>query len=135
MASNLTYAVALKNARLNQAASQLGTSCLLNIYSGTQPATPDAALSGNTLLAQLACSATFAPSASGGVLTANAITSDASANNTGTATWASLVKSDGTTRIIDMSAGTSGTDMILSSVSIVAGNIVTCSSLTITSGD
>ena len=67
MASNLKYAATLKNAKLNQITSQIGTSGLLSIYSGTQPTNPDTALSGNTLLAQLALSATFAPGASSGV--------------------------------------------------------------------
>ena len=134
MASNLKYAVALKNARLNQITSQLGTSALLSIYSGTQPTNPDTALSGNTLLAQLVCSSTFAAGASGGVLTANAIATETSANNTGTATWGSLTTS-GATRIVDFSAGTSGTDLILNTTSIVAGASVAVSSLTITSGN
>lgn len=134
MASNLKYAVLLKNARLNDITTQIGSSGLLRIYSGTQPTNPDTALSGNTKLAELPLSTTFAPAASGGVLTANAITTEAAADNTGTATWATLVTSGGT-RIVDMSAGTSGTDMILNTTSIVAGAAVSCSSLTITAGN
>lgn len=133
VASNLKYAVALKNARLNLINTQIGSSGLLSIYSGTQPTNPDTALSGNTLLASLALSATFAPSASGGVLTANAITS-ATASATATATWATLTTSGGT-RIVDMSVGTSGADLNLSTTSIVSGATVAVSSLTITSGD
>lgn len=134
MASNLKYAVLLKNARLNQIASQIGASGFLRIYSGTQPANPDTALSGNTMLANMPCSATFAPNASGGVLTANTISTETAADNSGTATWASLVTAGGT-RIVDMSAGVSGTDLILNTAAISAGAAVSCSSLTITSGD
>lgn len=86
------------------------------------------------MLANLPCSATFAPNASGGVLTANAISTETAADNTGTATWASLVTSGGT-RMVDMSAGTSATDLILNTTSIVAGAAVSCSSLTITSAN
>jgi hypothetical protein len=58
----------------------------VRIYSGTRPATGGTA---TTQLAELPCNATFAPAASGGVLTMNAITSDASADATGTATHGS----------------------------------------------
>lgn len=134
MASNLKYAVTMKNARLDQITTAISTSGLLSIYSGTQPTNPDTALSGNTLLAQLPCSATFAAGSSGGVLTANAITTESSANATGTATWGTLTTSGGT-RKVDFSVGTSGADLNLNTTSIVAGASVACSSLTITSGN
>lgn len=134
MASNLKYAVATKNAKLNQISSQIGASGLLSIYSGTQPTNPDTGLSGNTLLAQLACSVTFAPNAAGGVLTANPITTETSANATGTAAWGSLTTSGGT-RIVDFSVGTSGADLNINTTSIVAGAQVAVSALTITSAN
>ena len=133
MASNTKYAVALKNAKLNQITSQVGTSGNLIIYSGTQPTNPDTALSGNTVLATLPLSSTFAPAASGGVLTANAITA-ANASATGTATFASLLTSGGT-RIVDMSVGTSGADCNLGTTSITSGLTVSVTSLTITSAN
>ena len=134
MASNLKYAVALKDARLDAITTQISTSGLLRIYSGTQPTNPDTALSGNTKLAELALSSTFAAGSSSGVLTANTITSETSADNTGTATFFSLTTSGGT-RIVDGSVGTSGADMTLNTTSIVAGAAVSCSSLTITAGN
>lgn len=134
MASNLKYAVLLKNARLNQITSQIATSGFLRIYNGTQPTNPDTALSGNTMLANLPLSSTFAAGASGGVLTASTITTESSADNTGTATFGSLVTSAGT-RIVDFSVGTSGADLNLNTTSIVAGASVAVSSLTITSGN
>lgn len=135
MASNIKYAVLTKNAKLNQISSQIGTSGFLKGYSGTQPANADTALSGNTLLFNLPLSATAFAAASGGVLTANAISTESSADNTGTCTWASLVKSDNTTRICDMSAGTSGADLTLNSASITAGAQISCSGFTITSAN
>ena len=134
MASNLKYSVLLKNARLNQITSQISTSGFLLLYTGTQPTNPDTGLSGNTLLATLALSSTFAAGASSGVLTASTITS-ATAGNTGTATWGSLVQSNGTTRVVDFSVGTSGADLNLNTTSIVSGASVAVSSLTITSGN
>ena len=69
MASNLKMATTTRNKMLDGITTAAGASALLNIYSGTQPADGDTALSGNTLLAQLTCNATFAPSASSGTLT------------------------------------------------------------------
>jgi len=105
---------------------------IIRIYDGTRPADANTALSGNNVLAELTMNATAFPAASGGVLTANAITSDASANATGTATFARIFESDGTTAIADISVGTSGTEMIINTVSIVAAAVVSCSAFTIT---
>jgi hypothetical protein len=134
MVNNLKYSTALKNARLDQIASKIGASGLLRIYDGAQPANPDTAVTSQTKLTELTCDGTaFAGSASGGVLTANAIGS-ASALATGTASWFRLCKSDGTA-VIDGTVGTSGTDLIIDNTSIAAGQSVSCSSLTITSGN
>ena len=134
MASNLKYKGTLKNTRLDAITSAIGSNGLLRIYSGTQPTDPDTALAGNTLLAQLALSATFAGSATGGVLTASSIAADTSADNTGTASWGTLCTSGGT-RIVDFSVGTSGADLNLNTRSIVAGAQVAVNSLTISSAN
>lgn len=65
----------------------------------------------------------------------NAITADASADATGTATWARLLKSDGTTIVLDMDVGTSGSDINFNSVSFVTGGNVAVTSWTITDGN
>lgn len=104
----------------------------IRIYSGTRPTDADTALSGNTLLAELTFGATAFPSSSAGVLTANAITSDSSADATGTASFCRVFKSDGTTALCDLSVGTSATEVVLNTVSIVAAAVVSCSSFTIT---
>jgi hypothetical protein len=134
VASNLKYAVTTKNARLDAITTALGSSGLLRLYSGAQPANPDTALSGNTLLAELALSATAAPGASSGVLTLSAIAADSSADATGTATWGTLTTSGGT-RKADFSVGTSGADLNLNTTSIVSGAQVSVSSFTITAGN
>ncbi|MFA8457918.1 hypothetical protein ACEPUR_09115 [Burkholderia pseudomallei] len=117
---------------LDAITTQAGASALLSIYSGTRPAT-GGALSGNTLLAQLTCNATFAPASSGGVLTLNSIAS-ATAAATGTAVWARLTTSGGTF-IADFSVGTSGTEIIIGTTSITSGATVSVSSATITAGN
>ncbi len=122
----------LRNARLDAITTFVGASGKLRIYSGTRPATGGAI---TTLLAELTLNATFAPAASSGVLTLNAITQDSSADATGTATWARIFKSDGTTICLDCSVGTSAADIILNTVSLVSGAAVAVSSATITEGN
>jgi hypothetical protein len=116
---------------LDDITSTVGASGLLRIYDGTRPATGGAA---TTLLAELTCNATFAPAASGGVLTLNAITQDSSANATGTATWFRITTSGGTA-VIDGSVGTSGSDLNLTTTAIVSGQPVSVSSFVITEGN
>jgi hypothetical protein len=82
------------------------------------------------LLAELALSATAFGAAVNGVITANTITADYSANATGTAAWFRAVKADGTTAVIDGSVGTSAANLILNSLSIVAGAPVSVSAWT-----
>lgn len=101
----------------------------LRVYSGTRPTNADTALSGNTLLAELTMNATSFTEAAG-VLTANAITSDASADANGTASFVRLFQSDGTTVVGDFSVGTSGAECIINTVSIVIAAVVSCSSFT-----
>jgi hypothetical protein len=104
----------------------------LRIYSGTAPADANAALSGNTLLADLPFGATAFAAAANGVATANAITTDSSADATGTATFFRALESDLTTVVFQGTVGTSGAELNLSSVSVIAGGPVSVSSLTYT---
>lgn len=119
----------LRNLRLDQITTRAGASAKLRIYDGTRPATGGTA---TTLLAELTCNATFAPAASGGVLTLNAITADSAADATGTATWARIVQSDGSTHVLDCAVGTSGSDLNLNAVALVAGAQVSVTSFSIT---
>jgi hypothetical protein len=58
--------------------------------------------------------------------------SDASANNDGTAAAAQIKNGDGTAVITGLTVGTSGTDIVLDSVSITTGQTVTLTTGTIT---
>lgn len=127
----LAYATTTRNNRLDQITSAVGASGLLRIYDGARPATGGAA---TTLLAELTCGATFAAGAAAGVLTLNAITQDASANATGTATWFRITTSGGTA-VVDGSVSTSGSDLNLTTTSIVSTQPVSVSSFTITEGN
>lgn len=127
--------VTTRNAMLDAITSRAGASALLRIYDGSRPSTGGTA---TTLLAQLTCNATFAPGASGGVLTLNSIASATSAAATGTGTWFRIVQSNGTTHVLDGSVSTiaAGTgDMQLDSTSIVLGGTVAISSATFTAGN
>lgn len=103
----------------------------LRIYDGTRPATGGTA---TTLLAELTFTDPSASNASGGVLTFSAITADASANATGTATWCRMVDSTGAF-VLDGSVGTSAADYILNTTSITTGVNVSCTSAVITEGN
>lgn len=129
MASNLKLKTTTRNSMLDQLNTAIGAGGFLRIYDGTQPTDADTALGAQVQLAQLALSASPFASASGGSVSANAITDDASADATGTATWGSFVTSAGV-RILDFSVGTASADLIFPSVSFVATEVISVSSFT-----
>src|SRR5574338_608241 len=124
----LGYAAALRNSRLQAIVDLAGANAKVRIYSGSRPATGGTA---TTQLAELTCGATLG-TISTGVLTFGAITQDTSADASGTASWFRVVKSDGTTHVMDGSCGTSGSDMNMVTTSVTAGQPVSISSWTIT---
>jgi len=125
----------LSNTGANAAADATCTllnSGKLRIYSLTQPTDADTAIVSQVLLAELTFGNPAFGAAVAGVATANAITGDTSADNTGTATWFRALKSDGSTVIFDGSVGTSGANLNLNSVAISSGAAVSVTSLTYT---
>lgn len=129
MAMALTTTI--RNNRLDQIKNAIDAGAgagLLRIYDGVRPASGGAA---TTLLAELTLSDPCAAAAAAGVLTFSAITADAAANATGTATWARIVDSAGNW-CVDMSVSTSGSDLNLNSTSISLGQNVAVTSATIT---
>ena len=122
-------AATLRDARMDAITTHAGNAALLRIYDGSRPSTGGAA---TTLLAELTCGTPFAAAAVNGVLTLGSITQDASANATGTATWFRIVKADGTTHVMDGNVGTSGSDLNLTTTSIVATQPVSVTSFVIT---
>lgn len=132
LAPSITTAAQNAAADAVTALVNVGGTGSLRLYSGTAPADANTALSGNTLLANLAMSATAFGSASSGVATANTITADSSADNTGTATFFRVLAGNGTTVVIQGSVGTSSADLVLVTTSIVATQPVSVSSLTYT---
>jgi hypothetical protein len=130
----MKIADATADAMLASIATSLNSG-FVRIYSGTEPTTANAALSGNTLLAQLTFGATAfgAATASGAdrIITANAITQDSGADADGTATFFRAVTSGGTV-VYQGTVGTSGQQLNLTATNIVTGGVVSISSLTIT---
>ena len=116
----------LRNNRLDQITTFAGAGAILKVYTAAYAAA----------LYQSNCSATFAPAASGGVLTANAVANSGAATGAGIAAAARLYKSDGTTLILDgLTVGTSGTNVVITNTTIALNDIITTSSFTITEGN
>lgn len=128
----LAYATNLRNAKQDAITTFAGSAALIRIYDGTRPATGGTP---TTLLAELTAGSPFAAGASGGALTLGSITQDSSANASGTATWFRIVKSDGTTHVMDGNCGTSGSDMNLTTTTIASGQPVSITSFVITEGN
>ena len=103
------------------ALAPLMNSGTIQIYSGPQPVTANTALgAGNTLLATLTFAATAFGAPSAGSITANAI-GGGTAIATGTATFARIYQSNGTTVVMDTTVATAGGGINLTTVSIVSG--------------
>jgi hypothetical protein len=138
MANDFVISNAAAQASLNAivAALDAGTAAVWNIYSGTPPTDVDAALSGNTLLAQLTMNATSYGAATdlapGARATANAITADSSADATGTATFYRQLTQNAGTPVTQGTVGTATSDLILNTTAITAGSQVSITSSTIT---
>ena len=128
----------LANAQRSRAADAVCARCnsgVLRIYSGTPPANADAALSGNTLLAELTFSATAFGAAASGVATANAITADSSNDATGTPSFFRAFETGGSVVVFQGTAGASGQELNLSGLTggqIIAGGTCSVTSLTYT---
>jgi hypothetical protein len=134
MALNTIISNAARNAMVNALTTLLDAgagAATIKIYTGTQPAGPGTAVGAQVLLGTLTCSDPAFPTGSNGVATASAITADSSADATGTATWFRALDSNAVA-IIDGSVGTSAADLILDSVSIVAGGTISVTSWVIT---
>lgn len=120
-------AQSLATGQLNAITTALGTNATLVFYSGTVPAGPDTALSGNTALVTGTVSS-WGSSTYNGTYGGMASTATFSAANyapaaTGTATFARLLTSGGTA-LAQLTVGTTGTDIIMGTTSVVTGTNV-----------
>lgn len=131
-AFSITQAVAAGMLNSTGLAEALGASPKLRIYSGTAPANADAALSGNTQLAELTGAATpfsgFTDTGTAARATFGAIASDTSADATGAASFWRILDSAGTTVKAQGTVGTSASDLILNTTAITLGSTVAITS-------
>lgn len=127
----LQYSVAVRNAKLDAIETAIGASAILKIRTGAAPANCAAADSGS-VLATVNLAADWMAAASSGSKAKSGTWEDTSADASGTAAHFRLYASDGTTCHAQGTAGTSGTDMILDSVSFTAGQSFTVNTFTIT---
>ena len=122
----VTLNTTLRNNRADAITSFAGTSAKLRIYTAGYA----------SQLVEMICSASaFAPAASGGVLTLNTVT-PGTATASGTAAIARILKSDGSTMVIEgLTVATSGANINLSTTTITTNDIVSVSTATITEGN
>jgi hypothetical protein len=130
MAVQLSTAV--RNARLDVIETTISTSPTLEIRTGAVPANCAAADSG-TVLATLTLPSDWMAAASGGSKALSGTWQDTSADATGTAAHFRIKQS--TTCHIQGTVGTSGTDMVVDSVSFTAGQQFTVTAFTLSDGN
>lgn len=126
-----------KSARYRMSARQAAVDAITALLNGgtlqirtlAQPADPGDADTGVLLATLTLANPAFGAANASGVATANAIGSDASADATGTAAHYSALSSGGVV-ITQGSIGTADANLILSTVSIVAGAQVSVTSWT-----
>lgn len=139
MANNPFYSDAAAKAAVDAMVALLNSGTL-EIYDGTQPTDANTAITTQNLLGTFTFGATaFAASVASGaapnrsaVATANSI-SNVTASASGTATWYRAKRSagNGSGVVMDGSVGTSGTDAIMTDVTLTAGEAMTVTSLTV----
>ncbi|MEH6477099.1 MAG: hypothetical protein V7727_15520 [Sneathiella sp.] len=103
----------------------------MSIYDGAMPASPQTAVSGQVLLAELTMGSPAFDPAVAGIAAANAITGDTSANNSGTAAWARIIGSSG---VMDCNVGIGADDRVITFANkvFIAGGKVDLSAFTLT---
>jgi hypothetical protein len=126
----------VRNARLDAIETQISTSAVLKIFTGSPPANCGTADSGTKLVTQTLPS-DWMNAASSGSKTKLGTWSESSADGTGTAGYFRIYASDGTTCGLQgtCTATGGGGDMTLDNTSIAAGQTVTCTGFTITDGN
>lgn len=128
----------LSNANRSAAANAVGDSVdagsgpgKIRVYSGSKPAGPDTAISGQTLLAEFACNDPAWGAGANGVKTLNGTPKSTTGVAAGTAAWFRALDSNNVA-CYDGSVGTSGAEMNLNTLTISVGLTVEITSGTMT---
>jgi hypothetical protein len=128
----LEYSNATRHAQNEGLITYAGTNSIFNIYSGTQPANANTAITSQVLLVSMPIAGVFGTDVDG-TLTLGAVT-PANASASGTASFFRIVKSDASV-IMDGSVGLTAADLILNTVDIVASQSVDITAGTIIRGN
>lgn len=125
----------VRNAKLNAIETEIGTSPVLKVFSGSQPANCAAADSG-TQLANMTLPSDWMNVASGGTKTLSGTWQDLSADATGTAGHWRIYSSGGTCHMQgSVTATGGGGDLTFASISFTASQIVEITGFTWTEGN
>lgn len=130
----IQLSTAVRNARLDAIETTIGTSAVLKIRTGAQPADVATADSG-TVLATINCPSDWAAAAASGAKAMSGTWTDSSADASGTAAHFRLYASDGTTKHVQGSVGQGSGDLSLDNTNIAAGQVVTINTFTFTDGN
>jgi hypothetical protein len=132
----IQLSTAVRNARLDAIETTIGTSAVLKIRTGAQPADCATADSG-TVLATVSCPSDYLAAASSGSKAKSGTWEDTSADATGTAAHFRLYASDGTTCHMQGSVTITGGggDMTVDNTSFAAAQAFTVTGFTLTDGN
>jgi hypothetical protein len=132
----LQYSTAVRNAKLDAVETAIGTTAVLKIRTGAQPANCAAADIG-TVLATLSLPSDYMAAASGGSKAKLGTWEDTSADNAGTAAHFRLYASDGTTCHAQgtVTATGGGGDMTVDNVVFAAAQDFLVTAFTLTAGN
>lgn len=125
----LHFSSTIKNNRATQIVNAAGNGAKLRLYTGPQPS-PGGSITTQVLVAEFTLGSPFG-TVSNGVLTVNGLPSTVDAAASGEITWFRIVTSGGTW-VMDGTAGGAGTDLLVSSPTVVSGQPVRVLSYTIT---
>lgn len=132
----IQHSVAVRNARLDAIETTVGTSPILEIRTGAQPANCAAADSG-TLLASITLPSDWLAAAASGSKAKSGTWQDSSANGTGVAAHFRIKDSTGTTchQQGSVTATGGGGDMTVDNTSFASGQSFTVTGYTLTDGN
>lgn len=130
----IQLSTAIRNGQLDQVESNIGTSAILTVRTGAQPADCATANAG-TVLATLNLPSDWMAAASGGTKAKSGTWSDSSADATGTAAHFRIHDSGGTTCGLQGSCGIGTGDLQFDNTSIASGQPVTINTFTLTAGN
>lgn len=132
----LQLSVSVRNARLDQIESTIGTSAILKIRTGAAPADCATADAG-TVLATLNLPSDWMAAASAGAKAKSGTWQDASADAAGTAAHFRIYDSGGSTCHLQgtVTATGGGGDLTLDNTNIAAAQTITITSFTLTDGN